>query len=69
MYNDCVWLADMAQGFRSAAKIIDEIIEIKLEIEVTGNTTKKAEKRLRELMHKYCQILEKQKEWDDVRDQ
>lgn len=57
-----VWLAEMAQSLRDAAKVIDEIIEVKMEINVTGKTTKKGERRLQELMNKYGRILNQVKE-------
>ena len=63
MYKDMVWLAEMAEGFREAANVIDEIIEIKMTINVSGNTTKKDARRLAELMEKYEKILKREKEW------
>ena len=48
-----VWLAEMAKGFREAANVIDEIIEIKMTINANGNATKKDVRRLSELMKEY----------------
>ncbi len=63
MYKEIVWLADMAQSFREAAAVIDEIVEIKLTIEARGKPTKQEEKRLQELLAKYEKILSREKEW------
>ena len=63
MYKEIVWLADMAQSFREAAAVIDEIVEIKLTIEARGKSTKQEEKRLQELLAKYEKILSREKEW------
>ena len=63
MYKFMVQLADMARNFREAADIIDEIIEIKMTIEAKGSQTKREEKRLQELIGKYEEILERNKEW------
>ena len=52
MYKDMVWLAEIAKGFREAANVIDEIVEIKMTINVSG-ATKKDTRRLAELMKKY----------------
>ena len=57
-----VWLAEMAKGFREAANVIDEIIEIKMTINVSG-ATKKDIRRLAQLMGKYEEILTREKEW------
>ncbi|WP_177957101.1 hypothetical protein [Eubacterium ramulus] len=53
----------MAKGFREAANVIDEIIEIKMTINANGNATKKDVRRLSELMKKYEEILTREKEW------
>lgn len=58
-----VWLAEMAKGFREAANVIDEIIEIKMTINANGNATKKDVRLLSELMKKYEEILTREKEW------
>ena len=63
MYKDMVWLAEMAKGFREAANVIDEIIEIKMTINANGNATKKDVRRLSKLMKKYEEILTREKEW------
>ena len=63
MYKNMVWLAEMAKGFREAANVIDEIIEIKMTINANGNATKKDVHRLSELMKKYEEILTREKEW------
>ncbi len=63
MYKFMVQLADMARNFREAADTIDEIIEIKMTIEAKGSQTKREEKRLQELIGKYEEILERNKEW------
>lgn len=63
MYKNMVWLAEMAKGFREAANVIDEIIEIKMTINANGNATKKDVRRLSELMKKYEEILTREKEW------
>ena len=62
MYKDMVWLAEMAKGFREAANVIDEIIEIKMTINVSG-ATKKDTRQLAQLMEKYEEILTREKEW------
>ena len=63
MYKFMVQLADMARNFREAADVIDEIIELKMTIEAKGSQTKKEGKRLQELVDKYEDILERNKEW------
>lgn len=63
MYKDMVWLAEMAKGFRDAANVIDEIIEIQMTINVSGYATKKDNRRLAQLMAKYEKILTREKEW------
>lgn len=63
MYKNMVWLAEMAKGFRAAANVIDEIIEIKMTINANGNATKKDVRWLSELMKKYEEILTREKEW------
>ena len=63
MYKIMVQLADMARNFREAADVIDKIIELKMTIEAKGSQTKKEAKRLQELIGKYEDILERNKEW------
>lgn len=63
MYKFMVQLADMARNFREAADVIDEIIELKMTIEAKGSQSKREGKRLQELIGKYEDILERNKEW------